>query len=377
MKIGYDAKRLFSNRTGLGNYSRSIVRNLQHFYPHNEYHLFTPSTEQFGLTDYFFDAEKFHIHESTARLKAYWRSFSMVKDLQKAGIQLYHGLSNELPHNLPQSGIKSIVSIHDLIFKIYPETYSLSERIIYDQKFRYACRNADKIIAISENTKRDIVSLYKIAPEKIDVIYQPCQPNFYILRSDDENEQVLRQYQLPEQYFLYVGSVEARKNLKLIIEAYRLKSKEINIPLVIVGRGKQYKNECQKMISDYGLESSFFWLESFENNLHLQSIIQRAIALIYPSFYEGFGLPIAEALLCNTPVIAADTSSLREAGGENSIYINPSKPNELAAAMIQLKEDSNLADQISKSGYEYAHQKFAPAALMSQMMNLYQNLLSK
>lgn len=374
MKIGFDAKRLFNNNTGLGNYSRSLVSNLQQTQPENDYHLFSPETQQTSNTAYFFNTEKFHIHQSKARLKAYWRSFSIVKDLQKTGIELYHGLSNELPHNLQQSGIKSVVTIHDLIFKIYPETYSLSERLIYDRKFRYACEHADKIVAISENTKRDISRLYHIPEGKISVIYQSCNPIFYQMRHAGENEAVKKQYQLPEQYFLCVGSIEARKNLKLIIEAYRLKKGQINIPLVIIGKGGAYKNECKKLIAAYQLEDSFIWHENLADNLHLQSVYQLATALIYPSLYEGFGLPIAEALLSKTPVIAADTSSLREAGGNDSIYINPKSAAALSEAMLRVISDKEFVEKMKENGFLYAQQNFDRNKLTSQMHALYQSM---
>jgi glycosyltransferase involved in cell wall biosynthesis len=374
MKIGFDAKRLFNNNTGLGNYSRSLVRNLQQTQPKNDYHLFSPEAQQTSNTAYFFNTERFHIHQSKARLKAYWRSFSIVKDLQKTGIELYHGLSNELPHNLQQSGIKSVVTIHDLIFKIYPETYSLSERLIYDRKFRYACEHADKIVAISENTKRDITRLYDIPESKISVIYQSCNPIFYQMRLAGENESVKKQYQLPEQYFLYVGSIEARKNLKLIIEAYRLKKGQINIPLVVIGKGGAYKNECKKLIAAYQLEESFIWHENLADNLHLQSVYQMASALIYPSLYEGFGLPIAEALLSKTPVIAADTSSLWEAGGTDSIYINPRSAAALSDAMLRVISDREFVENMKEKGFLYAHQSFDRNQLTSQMLALYQSM---
>lgn len=374
MKIGFDAKRLFNNNTGLGNYSRSLVGNLQQARPQNDYHLFSPEAQQTSNTTYFFNTEKFHIHQSKARLKAYWRSFSIVKDLQKTGIVLYHGLSNELPHNLQQSGIKSVVTIHDLIFKIYPETYSLSERLIYDRKFRYACEHADKIVAISENTKRDISRLYHIPESKISVIYQSCNPIFYQMRLENENESVKKQYQLPERYFLYVGSIEARKNLKLIIEAYRLRKGQVNIPLVIIGKGGAYKNECRKLIASYQLEDSFIWHENLADNLHLQSVYQMASALIYPSLYEGFGLPIAEALLSKTPVIAADTSSLREAGGADSIYINPKSTEALSDAMLRIITDKELTEKMKEKGFLYAQQTFDRNELTSQMLALYQSM---
>lgn len=377
MKIAFDAKRLFLNQTGLGNYSRSLLRTMQLSYPNNEYHLFTPEKRHLQATEYFFDAHKFHLHESKARIKSYWRSFSIVKDLQKAGIDIYHGLSNELPHNINQSGIKTVVTIHDLIFKVFPETYSLSERVIYNRKFLNACQRADKIVAISENTRQDIIKLYQIEAEKIEVVYQSCNPIFYHLRSEIANKEVQQAYSLPSQFFLYVGSIEARKNIKLIIEAYQLEHTKIKIPVVLIGKGGQYKNDCKKLIAQYGLEQYFIWLENLSDNLHLQSIYQLASALIYPSFYEGFGLPIAEALLSKTPVIAADTSSLREAGGEHSLYIHPEKPQELSEAMLLLLHKPEYVEQMRQSGYSYAQDKFSPEKLTAQMMNLYQNIYNR
>lgn len=374
MNIGYDAKRLFSNHTGLGNYSRSLVQLMQHNFPEEQYHLFTPRKEKRAATRAFFDSKKFHIHESKSRIKSYWRSFSITKDLAATGIDIYHGLSNELPYNLAQKNIKSVVTIHDLIFKIYPETYSISERLVYEKKFRNACNNADRIIAISQNTKNDIIRFYNIDPEKITVVYQSCEATFYTLKDAGTVADDLQKYKLPSQYFLSLGSVEERKNLKLTIRAYSQLAGKTIIPLVIVGKGSSYKSECKNMIATLGLESQFIWLDTLDDNSHLQSIIQNATALIYPSFYEGFGLPIAEALLSKTPVIAANTSSLREAGGPQSIYINPNNVAELASAMLQLIDNPNLQNEMAESGYQYAQTTFAPKHLSGQMHKIYCDL---
>lgn len=377
MKIGYDAKRLFTNVTGLGNYSRSLVRNLQHFYPVNQYHLYTTEARNNERSADFFSSGKYHIHESKALIKGYWRSYSIVKELKNEKIELYHGLSNELPVHLHRAGIKSIVTIHDLIFKVYPETYRITERIVYDSKFKYACAHADKIIAISESTKRDIIQYYGIDAAKIEVIYQACHPLFYTLRPRAENIAVLNQYGLPPQYFLYVGSVEKRKNLELIIEAYKAHAVDFKIPLVIIGKGGHYKAVCQKLIEQYNLQHYFIWPESLKDNHHLQSIYQCATALIYPSFYEGFGLPVAEALLCKTPVITADTSSLREAGGLHSIYIDPKNKEALSAAMLLILNNKDYATKMSEEGYLYAHRLFDTKALTGQMMGAYKSILGQ
>lgn len=376
MKIGFDAKRLFCNNTGLGNYSRSLVQQLQHFHPEASYHLFTPEARLQPNTAIFFEDAAFHIHESKARIKAYWRSFSIVKDLQHTGINLYHGLSNELPHNIQQTGIKSIVTIHDLIFKTQAQTYSLAERLVYDRKFKSACQQADHIVAISEHTKQDIIRFYNIDPEKISVIYQVCNPLFYELSSAGELAQVKEQYHLPEQFFLYVGSVEARKNLKLLVSAYEALAPNERIPLIIVGKGGAYKDEVKQMIRAAQLEANFIWQDNLSNNKHLQCLYQLAKALIYPSFYEGFGLPIAEALLSQTPVIAAQTSSLPEAGGPHSIYIDPNDAQSLAKAMRAILHDPSLCQNMSEKGYAYAHKQFSAASVTPKMMALYQKILS-
>jgi glycosyltransferase involved in cell wall biosynthesis len=376
MKIGFDAKRLFCNNTGLGNYSRSLVQHVQRYCPKATFHLFTPEARQQSATSLFFDESKFHIHESNARIKAYWRSFSIVKDLQHTGIEIYHGLSNELPHNIKQTGIKSVVTIHDLIFKTQAQTYSLAERLVYDRKFKYACQQADQIVAISEHTKQDIIRYYHIDPEKISVIYQVCNTLFYQLRSAEELAFVREKYQLPKEFFLYVGSVEARKNAKLIVAAYQMLDPKERIPIIIVGKGGKYKEEVKQMIMAAQLETSFIWLEHLSNNEHLQCLYQLAKALIYPSFYEGFGLPIAEALLSQTPVIAAQTSSLMEAGGPDTLYINPYDAQSLSIAMSRIVNDQALCQSMREKGYAYAQAQFAPETLSQQMIQLYQKLLS-
>ncbi|HHH52955.1 MAG TPA: glycosyltransferase family 1 protein, partial [Bacteroidetes bacterium] len=162
MRIGFDAKRLFLNYTGLGNYSRTLVSNLQRFYPQHEYHLYTTKTTRNKDTEEFFDTSKYTIHECHYSLKSYWRSYSIVENLKNDGIDIYHGLSAEIPFGIDKSGIKTVVTIHDLIFKFFKKDYTLIDRMLYNMKTKYACNHADKIIAISKRTKDDILSIYGI-----------------------------------------------------------------------------------------------------------------------------------------------------------------------------------------------------------------------
>ncbi len=370
MKIGYDAKRLFCNTTGLGNYSRTLVHNLQKHAPQNEYYLYTPKQKKLSEAQHFKQNEAYHIYVSKASLKAWWRSLGITKQLQNDQLDIYHGLSNELPFGLNKTAIKSVVTIHDLIFKIYPDTYPFFDRLFYDVKFKNSCLQADKIIAISESTKTDIVHYYNIKPEKIEVIYQSCLPHYF---ETDCNEKAYQK--LPNEYLLYVGSVIPRKNLKLIIEAYKLLPKDCSIPLVIVGQGKQYKKKMNQLIRKYGLEKLFIWLSSVDSQ-QLKTLYRQAQLLVYPSFYEGFGLPVAEALLCKTPVITAQTSSLKEAGGNTSIYIDPKNAEELAIAIERVLTNSNLRKKMKDNGLDYAIQHFSPKITSQKMLDCYNQLSS-
>lgn len=376
MKIGFDSKRLYCNSTGLGNYSRSLVKNLQQYFPDNEYFLYTSTLKKTAETSFFYDNPAFQTYVAKTVFKSFWRSFSMAKQLKKDGIELYHGLSNEIPAQLKKNNIKSIVTVHDLIFKTLPTTYPLIDRNIYNQKFRNSCLNADRIIAISKNTKKDLISFYDIDPEKIEVIYQSCNPLYYKEAEEGFGNNVLEKCKLPSEYLLFVGSIEKRKNLNIILDSYQYLSPEFKIPLVVVGGGKAYKNEILQKIKANGLEKQVIWIEGLRDNYALKLIYQNAQALIYPSLYEGFGLPVVEALLSKTPVITSSLSSLPEAGGPNSLYVDPTKPEEVANAIESVLANIELRNTMIESGYDYASNMFSPKRLSGQMMSCYKKLLN-
>jgi len=375
MKIGFDSKRLFCNFTGLGNYSRTLLRNLEIYNPENDYYLYTTKIRKTPRTEYFLNENKFKTYLPETLFKSFWRTFSIKNQLNSDHIQVYHGLSNEIPVNINKTPIKSVVTIHDLIFKLYPDTYKAIDRKIYDIKFKYACIHADRIIAISENTKKDISDYYQIDPHKIDVIYQACDPVYYSLQNQSDNDRVTNYYNIPSDYLLSVGSVEPRKNLKRVIESYEFLKKDLQIPLVIIGKGGKYKLETEEMVNKAGLGKSVIWIDNLVNIEQLQSIYQNSKALIYPSLYEGFGLPVAEALFCKTPVITSDRSSLKEAGGPDSLYIAPESPEQIAAAIEKVLTDSGFRQNMIAKGYLFAHANFNPEMVTKQVINCYQKVL--
>ena len=373
MKIGFDAKRLFCNATGLGNYSRTLVHNLADAHPEHDYFLYTTKINSSLPVASFLDKKRFTIKQSTALLKAYWRSFGIVRQLEKDGIELYHGLSHELPFGIHKTAIKTVVTIHDLIFKVYPNTYKPIDRWLYDWKFRYSCQHADKIIAISEHTKRDIVHYYGIQPDKIEVLYQACNALYY--NNEQKKTNVFEEYSIPESYFIYVGTIQERKNLKLLINAYRHLPDAFKLPLVVVGNGKKYRQEALQLAEKMGLSKRIIWIRNLESNHCLQELYRKAQLLVYPSFYEGFGLPVAEALLSQTPVITANTSSLPEAGGAHTLYVEPTDENAMAAAIVKICSNETFRSTMIEKGVAYANQTFHPQQLSQQLMDCYQTVL--
>lgn len=372
MKIGYDAKRLFNNFTGLGNYSRTLVKNYLKYTSENELKLFSPSYSKNSINSYFVDNKIFTKITSSSTLdKNYWRIFGILKDIEKEDIDIFHGLSNELPLNISKSNAKSIVTIHDLIFKVYPKTYKFFDREIYDFKFRKACENSDKIIAISESTKADIINYYNIAEEKIDVLYQACSPVFY----ENEEDKTTDLEGIPDEFLLYVGSIIERKNLKTIIKAYSQLKADFQIPLLVVGNGKSYKNEVLELISRLGLKDKIIFYGNLKDDKALKSLYQKAKILIYPSVYEGFGLPVAEASLCKTPVITSNVSSLPEAGGEDVFHINPLNADEMTFAIEKVLSDKSLSEYMSEKSYQYAMEKFNPHILSQKLDEIYKSLI--
>lgn len=375
MRIGFDAKRLYNNFTGLGNYSRTLVGNLHHFFPENDYFLYTPKIKKDRLTSPFFNGQDYQTICPQTLLKSLWRSSGIKRNLKRDHIDIFHGLSHEIPIGIDRSKVRSVVTIHDIIFLTYPDMFTAVDRAIYNYKFRYACRHADKIIAISECTKQDIIRYFGTPAEKIEVIYQAIQPAFYSMRPDDEAVEVVRKYKLPEDYLLYVGAINSRKNLLTIVKALPLLPQDMRIPLVVVGNGGSYKEQVLQYAEKNGLSNRLIFI----NNLHapeeLQAFYQKAKIFIYPSFYEGFGLPVTEALLSKVPVITSGLSSLPEAGGPDSCYINPERPEEIAHAIENVLSDTVRRQVMIEKGFRFACQQFDVKYLTEQVNQLYQKIL--
>jgi glycosyltransferase involved in cell wall biosynthesis len=370
MQIAFDAKRAFLNSSGLGNYARTLIRSLDKNFPENKYHLFTPKTAVGEFNSYAKEKTNFQVRTPESfidkKLRSRWRSYGITNSLKEFNPDVYHGLSNELPFNIAEFKGKKIVTIHDLIFLRHPELYPYLDRKIYNKKFRHACDAADVVLAISEETKKDIEQHYFVPENKIRVIYQSCDENFYSDVTPEAKDALRLKYNLPSEFLLYVGTIEERKNLLTIVKALKQVK---DIPLVVIGKRKGYFDKVLEFINANALGNRVVFPQHVSNE-ELPGFYQMASAFIFPSFFEGFGIPILEALTSKVPVITSKGGCFPEAGGPDSIYIDPLNDAELADNLNKLLSSDSLRKQIAEKGFTYA-KKFHPDKISAQMMNLY------
>lgn len=376
MKIGYDAKRIVRNGTGLGNYGRTLVNDLAK-HEGIDLHLYAPDEGRADLRTQVLPGVNWHFARSkpglySGQTSGLWRTWGIVKDLRRDGIQLYHGLSGELPIGIRKSGIRSVVTIHDLIFLRHPEYYHWIDTKIYTWKFRQTLREADHIIAISQCTRRDIIELGHVDPARISLIYQSCAPRFTQgARNDVQSDFTSFLPPCVKRYILSVGSIEERKNVLLAVKALHWLPEDVG--LIVVGRPTKYTDVVRRYIEDNGLTPRVSILHGITDE-ELPALYAGAEAFVYPSRYEGFGIPIIEAINCGLPVVACTGSCLEEAGGPDSLYVDPDDAEAMAAAIRRVLRGANGREQRIVKSQEYIR-RFEGRDVASQVIDLYESLL--
>lgn len=370
LHIGYDAKRAFFNHSGLGNYSRDLISVLSVLAPKNHYYLFKHKDVK-GI--------EFHTQENVStilpksnfyrKFGKLWRRKGISKEIASYPIDIYHGLSQEMPIGIEQSGVRTVVTIHDCIFLRYPELFDITYRVIFKRKYAHACKVSDRIIAISEQTKKDIIHYFNVPEEKIDVVYQGCNASFYDEVSNEQKELIRKKYNLPAKFILYVGTIEERKNLLSVFEA--MNQNNINYPVVAIGRETKYTEKVKLYVEEHHINDVTFIHQS--DFCDFPAIYQMATLFVYPSIFEGFGIPILEALNSGTPVITTKGGVFPEVGGDAALYVEYGNNAEMAKQIKILLENKTLREELSKKGKQQTL-KFREKEMASKLMNVYRKL---
>lgn len=376
MNIAFDAKRITNNATGLGNYSRFVLEALTEYRPENRYLLYSPSIGRPELYRELLEHRSVQLHTPHRALAflggSLWRNYSIPRLVREAKVDLFHGLSNELPLGLYRAQrVGTVVTIHDLAFIRYPQYYKPIDRLLYRRKYGASARAADHVITVSEQTRRDVIDIFGVEEERVTTVYQGCSERFAQIQPEEvaAARQALR---LPQRYMLFVGSIEERKNLLLAVEALaQLQDKELH--LVAVGRRTPYVQQVLDRARRLGVTSRLQLLHQV-GATYLPGIYGGAEVFVYPSRFEGFGIPIIEALNAGIPVIGATGSCLEEAGGPTSLYTDPDNADMLASLIDRVLIDISLRRLMIDEGRSYV-ERFTPKRIARDLSQVYEQVM--
>lgn len=349
LHVGINGRSIFRQMTGVQHYAREVTRALLSL-PVNDisFSVFAGREGRSGSETTMPLATSFCRADSPLKGMV-WEQTLLVRMAKRAGIDVLFSPANVAPV-LPV--VPSVVTIHDLAFLLFPEYFSRTFAIYYRTLIPKVVRQAAAIITDSESTCADLQSHLGVPREKINVIPLGVSPGFRRAVSKEEKDDVRKRHSLPDKYFLSISSLEPRKNLKGVLAAYRLLPEEITRrhKLVIVGAGN-------RVFANPGLATMLGQMQpgsvvtpGYVPGEDLPAIYRLATALVYPSFYEGFGLPVLEAMAAATPVITSNCSSLPEVAGRAAMVIDPASVEELAAAMTLLAADSGTRNLLIERG---------------------------
>lgn len=348
MRIGFDASALGAQTTGAGEYQRQLLAAL-------------PGADaELELTVYTAQGAEGRLPPGAVAHAMPWAPGERVRRIASGGLawrrrwrrdhlDLLHVPMYYLPPGAPA---RSIVTIYDARFLRMPETYPRLRHAFLRAAVPWSLRRASQIITISEFTKRELVQLLGIAPERITVTLLAQRAEFHPVTEAAIVDTVRRKYRLPARFVLSASALEPRKNLARTVEAFaRGRSKGLPQELVLAGARYFGTDDIGHAIAKHGLEGQVHF-PGYIDDADMPAVYSMADAFIYPSLYEGFGIPLLEAMACGTPVIAADASSLPEVAGPAACLVDPLDVESIAAGLVRVLGDDQVALQLRAAGFE-------------------------
>jgi glycosyltransferase involved in cell wall biosynthesis len=350
MRIGIDISTLTESPDGVSCYLLNLVEHLSLIDGENSYFLYTNRKTNLRVPRVNIKNNNFVLRQSNNSHRLIWMQCQLPFLLKKDRIDVLHSPC----YNIPLvSGVPSIVTVHDTTSSLFPEQFVLKHRVIYSTLVPLSAKKASRIIAVSENTKQDIIRLFKIPENKIVAIHEGVNKTFYP-RKNDEVDRLKRRYNIEGNYVLFVGTLQPRKNLVYCIKAFNLlkSNRNIEYKLVIAGKKGWFYNNIFRTVRQLNLVSHVVFLGQVpEEDLPL--LYSGAGLFIFPSLYEGFGLPPLEAMAC---VIASDTSCFPEILDKSAVLVDPHNVRQLADEMSKILLDGQLREKMTAMGFERVKQ---------------------
>ncbi|MBE7548659.1 MAG: glycosyltransferase family 4 protein [Planctomycetia bacterium] len=372
MNIGINALSIRNQYAGIGVYTKYLIHALSQIDQKNRYVLFL-NPENYNDLKVGQDNFENVIVQAPLRKFYLWEQVYLPFVLKKKQIDIFHGPRNVLPLLCK---IKSVVTIHDLAFLLFPEVMKFNPFNYWSVFVKRSAVKADHIISVSESTKKDIVRLYNISEHKITVTHEACNNSFKRIEDESALKRISQKYELPERFILYVGTIEPRKNLNVVLEAMDiLKKNNLNIKLVIVGKKGWLYAGFFDTLQSLGLGNNVIFT-GYVPAEDLPGIYNLAEIFVYPSKYEGFGLPLLEAMSCGVPVIASNVSSIPEVVGDAGILVRPDDPKEFAHKIYELLTDKETRAKMSSKGFERT-KSFSWEKVAQKTLTVYENINTK
>lgn len=374
MRIGIDARSVLKQRTGVGNYTYNLIENLSQIDRENQYVLFYSHHKNVRSAIPKFDNPNFQskfIRFPNKLLNLMWGTLRIPKiDWLVGEVDLYHSPNYNL--NMLGKG-KSLMTIHDLNFFTYRKYSISSARWHYAFKIKSYAHQVDAITVVSESTKREVLKYMEVPGEKVHVVYNGYSPSFRPLEESENTQKVLEKYKIEGDFILYVGTLEPRKNIEGLIRAYhQCKAKDDFLLVLAGGKGWKYKH-IFRLVEELKLENRvvFTW---YVPDSDLPVLYNQASLFVYPSFYEGFGIPPLEAMACGLPVIVSNTTSIPEVVGDAGVYVDPHDVEQISRSIDTVLSDEQLRKGMIGRGLERAR-LFSWEKTAREILRLYHQIV--
>jgi len=346
MKIGVDARPLSYQLTGIGVYLKHLLDEIQKIDHQNDYYLISNGPIDYDLNNPRWSKVAGRLDRKL--LSTLWMQLNVPLIAVRRNLDLFWGSRHHLPLLL-SPGIRTVVTVHDIVNRLYPGTMALPNLLVERSLMKLSLKRSDAIIADSRSTAADIKNKLGISVNKIDTIHlgTPVFPR-------EPKRGLEQRNSIPSKYFLFVGTLDPRKNFERIFKAFELlRPLSQGLHLVIVG-GEGWKNKnFLKMIRTHSLKTHIH-MTGYLPRDRLVSYYENAICLMFPSLYEGFGLPILEGMSCGTPVITSNVSSMQEVAGDAALLVDPYDIGAIAEAMNKLLRDEQLRERLISMGFQRA-----------------------